>query len=65
MRQSLLWDTAIGFAGFFAVLALIQAILNLFAASPALWPGLLAGALCLMVYGLVRAKSKALHEAEK
>ncbi|WP_408931939.1 hypothetical protein ACKFRM_00295 [Corynebacterium sp. YSMAA1_1_D6] len=39
MRRALLWDTALGFVGFFAALALLQAVLNLFAPSPAIWPG--------------------------
>ena len=58
MRRALLWDTALGFVGFFAVLALIQAIYNLFQPSPALWPGLLAGSLCLVEFLLWRAKHK-------
>ncbi|WP_412778844.1 hypothetical protein [Corynebacterium liangguodongii] len=40
--------------GFFALLALAQAVLNLFRPSPALWPGLLAGALCVLTWWLVR-----------
>ncbi|WP_165241589.1 hypothetical protein [Corynebacterium lizhenjunii] len=58
MRRALLWDTALGFVGFFAFLALLQAVLNLFSPSPALWPGLLAGALCAAEYGLWLAKRK-------
>ncbi|WP_411709369.1 hypothetical protein [Corynebacterium sp. LaCa116] len=61
MRRALLWDTALGFVGFFAALALLQAVLNLFAPSPAIWPGLLAGALCLTEYLLWRAKRKDLR----
>ncbi|WP_342319152.1 hypothetical protein [Corynebacterium mayonis] len=53
-RHDLLWQTAIGFVGFFAALALIQAVFNLFRPEPALWPGLLAGALCLATWRLVR-----------
>lgn len=56
MRYSLLWDTALGFCGFFAALALIQAVVNLFRPEPAIWPGLLAGVLCLALYGIYRAK---------
>lgn len=56
MRYALLWDTALGFCGFFAALALIQAVVNLFRPEPALWPGLLAGVLCLALYGIYRAK---------
>ncbi|MDO5031143.1 hypothetical protein [Corynebacterium sp.] len=61
MRRSLLWDTALGFVGFFAVLALIQALMNILSPSPALWPGLLAGALCLLEFLLWRAKLKDLR----
>lgn len=56
MRYALLWDTALGFCGFFAALALIQAVVNLFRPEPALWPGLLAAVLCLALYGIYRAK---------
>ena len=55
MRYALLWDTALGFCGFFAALALIQAVVNLFRPEPVLWPGLLAGVLCLALYGIYRA----------
>lgn len=61
MRRALLWDTALGFVGFFAALALLQAVLNLFQPSPAVWPGLLAGALVLAEYALWRAKRKDLR----
>ncbi|MDD7581501.1 hypothetical protein ACEE23_08235 [Corynebacterium sp. 32222D000AT] len=56
MRHSLLWDTALGFCGFFAALAILQAVVNLFRPEPAIWPGLLAGVLCLALYGIYRAK---------
>ena len=61
MRRALLWDTALGFVGFFAALGFLQAVLNLFQPSPALWPGLLAGALMLAEYLLWRAKRKDLR----
>lgn len=44
-RRKLQYETLVGFLGFFAFLALLQAVWNLFAPSPALWPGLLAAAL--------------------
>lgn len=53
-RQDLVWQTAVGFVGFFALLALVQAVLNLFSPAPAIWPGLLAGALVLAEWWLVR-----------
>ena len=41
-RRRLQHETLLGFLGFFAFLALVQAVLNLFSPEPALWPGLLA-----------------------
>lgn len=41
-RRELQWDAALGFSGFFAVLAVIQAVLNLLQPEPALWPAILA-----------------------
>lgn len=60
-RRKLMWDTAIGFVGFFAVLALIQAIMNVFKPEPAIWPGFLAAALCVATYTLIRAKKRDNH----
>ncbi|WJY67472.1 PEP-CTERM sorting domain-containing protein [Corynebacterium auris] len=53
-RTDLLWQSAIGFLGFFAALALIQAVINLFRPEPAIWPGLLAGALVAATWLMVR-----------
>ncbi|WP_169833320.1 hypothetical protein [Corynebacterium phocae] len=55
MRPHLLWEAALGFVGFFAFLALIQALVNLFAPEPALWPGLLAGGLVAATYFIWKA----------
>ncbi len=49
-----MWQTVIGFVGFFAALALVQGVVNLFRPEPAIWPGLLAGALILATWLLVR-----------
>lgn len=54
MRRDLVWQTIIGFVGFFAALAFLQAVLNLFSPDPAVWPGLLAGGLILITWLLVR-----------
>lgn len=54
MRRDLVWQTLIGFVGFFAAVALVQAVLNLFRPEPLLWPGLVAGALCLATFWLTR-----------
>lgn len=61
MRRSLLWDSLLGFLGFFASVAVLQAIVNLFHDSPAIWPGLVAGALCALTYLAWRAKRKDLQ----
>lgn len=44
-RRRLQRETLVGFLGFFAFLAVAQAVLNVFSPAPALWPGLLAAAL--------------------
>ena len=38
-RRELQHETLLGFLGFFAFLSLVQAVANLFAPEPALWPG--------------------------
>ena len=53
-RRDLVWQTIIGFVGFFAFLAVVQAVINVFSPDPAIWPGLLAGALVLATWLLVR-----------
>ncbi|MEH0147702.1 hypothetical protein V6D40_08525 [Corynebacterium sp. Q4381] len=53
-RRDLVWQTVIGFVGFFAFLAVVQAVINVFSPDPAIWPGLLAGALVLATWLLVR-----------
>lgn len=59
-RYQLQWDALIGFIGFFAALACLQAVLNLFAPAPALWPGPLAASLVVATWGAVKAKTAAL-----
>ena len=41
-RRKLMWDTLVGFVGFFAFLSVIQAVLNLLSPEPAVWPATLA-----------------------
>lgn len=53
-RKDLLWQSLIGFVGFFAFLAVVQAVINVFAPEPAIWPGILAGVLVLATWLLVR-----------
>ncbi|MCT2338447.1 hypothetical protein [Corynebacterium sp. p3-SID1056] len=53
-RKDLMWQAIIGFVGFFALVALVQGLVNLFRAEPAIWPGLLAGAFALAEWWLVR-----------
>ena len=37
-----MWDTLVGFVGFFAFLSVIQAVVNLLSPEPAVWPAVLA-----------------------
>lgn len=53
-RTDLMWQAIVGFVGFFALLALVQGLVNVFRDQPAIWPGLLAGALALAEWWLVR-----------
>ncbi|MEY8576808.1 hypothetical protein AALI21_00645 [Corynebacteriaceae bacterium 6-324] len=57
-QARLLWDSVIGFVGFITVMTYVQAILNVFAPAPALWPGFLAAGFTLGMWGLLRAKKK-------
>lgn len=41
-RRKLQLDTLTGFLGFFAFLALLQAVFNIFRPEPLVWPALLA-----------------------
>lgn len=41
-RRQLQRDTLVGFLGFFAVLTVIQATINVFHPEPAVWPAVLA-----------------------
>lgn len=54
MRKDLIWQTVIGFIGFFAFLAVVQAVMNVFRPEPAIWPGLLAGVLVLATWLLTK-----------
>ena len=53
-RTDLMWQAIVGFVGFFALLALVQGLVNVSRDQPAIWPGLLAGALALAEWWLVR-----------
>lgn len=61
MRRELLWDTALGFLGFFALVAVVQAVINIFQPHPAIWPGLVAAVFCGLTYLTWRAKRKDLQ----
>lgn len=50
-RKQLLWQAVVGFIGFFAAVALIQAVVNLFAPEPRVLPGLVAAALVAATWG--------------
>lgn len=42
MRRAMGWETAFGFTLFFAVVAVIQAVLNVLRPDPEVWPALVA-----------------------
>ncbi|WIM68250.1 hypothetical protein QP027_02280 [Corynebacterium breve] len=53
-RKDLVWQTIIGFVGFFALISLVQAVINVLRPDPLIWPGVLAGVLLLATWLLVR-----------
>lgn len=55
-RRKLQHETFVGFLGFFAFLALAQAVLNLFSPTPALWPGVLAAVLVGLTWWVWRQR---------
>ncbi|MFH0411239.1 hypothetical protein ACG98H_03875 [Corynebacterium sp. L4756] len=57
-QAKLLWDTALGFVGFMAAVSMLQAIMNVFAESPAIWPGFVAAGLIGSTWLIYRAKKK-------
>lgn len=57
-QARLLWDSGIGFLGFITLMTYVQAIFNVFAPEPALWPGFLAAAFTAFFWALLRAKKK-------
>ncbi|AEG81088.1 MULTISPECIES: hypothetical protein [Corynebacterium] len=54
-RKKLVRDSILGFVGFFAFLALVQAVVNLFQPQPSLWPAFLALILVIATIALWRA----------
>ncbi|GGG75884.1 hypothetical protein [Corynebacterium pelargi] len=57
-RKSLVFDAIFGFVGFFAFLAFIQAVLNLFQPEPRIWPALLALVLVIATVTLWRIRRR-------
>lgn len=57
-QANLLWDTALGFIGFITALALLQAIMNVFAEEPAIWPGFVAAGFVFGTWMIYRGKKK-------
>ncbi|HIW96107.1 MAG TPA: hypothetical protein H9867_06465 [Candidatus Corynebacterium gallistercoris] len=53
-RKKLVWESLLGFVGFFTVLAGIQAVWNVFQPNPAVGPALLFLALLLATWGAWR-----------
>ncbi|QGU06591.1 hypothetical protein COCCU_03185 [Corynebacterium occultum] len=54
-RRKLQLDTLTGFLGFFAFLAVVQAVINIFRPEPLVWPALLALVLVIATVSLWRA----------
>lgn len=57
-RRNLQLDSFIGFLGFFAALAVAQAVVNVFRPEPEVWPALLALVLVLATVSLWRIRRK-------
>lgn len=55
-RSELLWDTLIGFLGFFAFLSVVQAVFNVLSPEPKIWPAVLALVLVVTTVAVWRAK---------
>lgn len=49
-RKKLVWEAALGFVGFFTLLAGVQAVWNLFQPEPSPWAGLFFAALALVTW---------------
>ncbi|WP_370639207.1 hypothetical protein [Corynebacterium sp. CNCTC7651] len=54
LRKDLVWQSIVGFVGFFTALALIQAVVNVFRPEPAVWPALFAAVMITLEVLLVR-----------
>lgn len=54
-RRELQLQAAAGFVGFFAALALVQAVVNMFAEQPKVWPAVLALVLLSAAALVIRA----------
>ena len=47
-RKKLVWESALGFVGFFTLLAGVQAVWNVFQPEPSPWPGVFFAILLLL-----------------
>nr|WP_305083537.1 PEP-CTERM sorting domain-containing protein [Corynebacterium sp. CCUG 61414] len=50
----MLWQTIIGFVGFFTLLAFVQAAINITKPEPSIWPGLVLAAFVAALWWLIR-----------
>lgn len=57
-RKGLQLDAFIGFLGFFAGIAVLQAVINVFQPEPKVWPALLALVLVLATVSMWRARHR-------
>ena len=52
-RKKLVWESALGFVGFFTLLAGVQAVWNVFQPEPSPWPGVFFAVLLLLSLSLI------------
>lgn len=57
-QAKLLWDTGLGFLGFMTLLAMVQAVMNIFADEPLMWPGFVAAGFMFAAWLCYRGKQK-------
>ena len=57
-QAKLIWDTGLGFLGFMTALAIVQAIMNVFADDPLIWAGFVAAGFMFAFWQCYRRKKK-------
>lgn len=59
-REAMKWETLFGFSLFFALAAIVQAVLNVLRPDPEVWPALLAAAFVALSWAAYRRWRRAL-----